>query len=220
MSKVHVKKDDNVVVLSGKDKGKKGKILQVLPGKNKVLIDGINIRNIQKRQLRSLIGIIPQEPFLFSGNIEDNIRLGNLKINSEQVQRAAIYVGADEFISQLPDGYKENVQELGSRLSTGQKQLISFARASVFNPQIIIFDEATANVDAETLTNIRDSLKRIKGERTSIIIAHHLSTVTDADKIVVLHKCLQCEQIARLQLHRRYRCNVIGTQNEVWIAGR
>ncbi len=156
--------------------------------KGEILIDGINIRNIQKSQLRSLIGIIPQEPFLFSGNIEDNIRLGNLKIDSEQIHRAATYVGADKFISQLPNGYKENVYEAGAKLSTGQKQLISFARACVFNPQIIILDEATANVDAETTTEIRNTLKRIKRKRTTIIIAHHLSTVTDTDKIVVLHK--------------------------------
>lgn len=155
--------------------------------KGEILIDGVDIRNIQKSQLRSLIGIVPQEPFLFSGNIEDNIRLANSKINSKQVQRAATYVGANKFISQLPDGYKENVQELGSRLSAGQKQLISFARASVFNPQIVVLDEATANVDTETISKIKNTLKKIKGRRTSIIIAHHLSTVRDADKIVVLH---------------------------------
>ncbi len=155
--------------------------------KGKILIDGVDIQNIQKSQLRSLIGIVPQEPFLFSGNIEDNIRLGNSKINSRQVQQAATYVGANKFISQLPNGYKENVQELGWRLSTGQKQLISFARANVFNPQIIVLDEVTANVDTETINKIENILKKIKGRKTSIIIAHHLSTVRDADKIVVLH---------------------------------
>jgi len=156
--------------------------------KGEILIDGINIKNIQKSQLRSLIGIIPQEPFLFSGSIEDNMNLGNSKIDGEQVRRAATYVGAHKFISRLPNGYKENVYETGAKLSTGQKQLISFARACVFNPQIIVLDEATANVDAETTAGIRNTLKRIKRKRTSVIIAHHLSTVTDADKIVVLHK--------------------------------
>ena len=156
--------------------------------KGEILIDGINIRNIQKRQLRSLIGIIPQEPYLFSGSIEDNIRLGNLKINSQQVQEAAIYADAHKFISQLPNGYKENVRELGSRLSTGQKQLISFARACLFNPKVIILDEATANVDAKTISMIEGALRKIKGNKTSIIIAHHLFTVRDADKIIVLHR--------------------------------
>lgn len=155
--------------------------------KGEISIDGVDIRNIEKKQLRSLIGIVPQNPFLFSGSIENNIGLGNLEIDSRQVQRAATYVGADKFISQLPLSYKENVQELGSRLSTGQKQLISFARAAVFNPQIIVLDEATANVDAGTTVKIKDALKKIKGSKTSIVIAHHLSTVRNADKIVVMH---------------------------------
>ena len=152
-----------------------------------ILIDGIDIRNVQKSQLRSLIGIVPQEPFLFSGSIEDNIRLENSRISSQQVRQAASYVGADEFISQLPAGFKQNVQELGSRLSTGQKQLISFARASVFNPQLIVLDEVTANVDVQTVKGIKNTLKKLKGRKTAIIIAHHLSTVREADKIVVLH---------------------------------
>ncbi|MFC1631332.1 HD domain-containing phosphohydrolase, partial [Candidatus Omnitrophota bacterium] len=155
--------------------------------KGQILIDGIDIRNIKKERLRSLIGIVPQNPFLFSGSIEDNIRLGNLAIGNREVQEAASFVGADKFINQLSHGYKENVQELGSRLSTGQKQLISFARTYLSNPQIIVLDEATANVDAETTNAIRNVLKILKGQRTVIVIAHHLSTVREADKIVVLH---------------------------------
>ena len=155
--------------------------------KGEILIDGINIQNIPKSQLRLLIGLVPQNPFIFSGNVVDNIRLGNLKINSGEVKQAANYVGAHKFINQLPDGYKEDMKEKGAMLSTGQKQLISFARAYVFNPQIIVLDEATANVDAETTTMIKNTLKKLKGKRTSIIIAHHLSTIRDADKIIVLH---------------------------------
>lgn len=166
--------------------------------KGEILIDGINIQDIQKSQLRSLIRIVPQEPFLFSGTIKDNIRLGNLEIDNQQVQRAAIYVGAHKFISQLPNGYKENVYETGAKLSTGQKQLISFARACLFNPQIIILDEATANVDAEIITMIENALKRIKGKITSIIIAHHLFTIRNANKIVVLHR----GKIQELGTHR------------------
>ncbi|MFC1698586.1 ABC transporter transmembrane domain-containing protein [Candidatus Omnitrophota bacterium] len=171
--------------------------------KGQILIDGVNIQNINKGKLRSLIGIVPQDPFLFSGSIEDNIKLRNSEIDSQQVQQAAVYVGADKFISQLPHGYKEKVQELGSRLSTGQKQLISFARACLFNPQIIVLDEATANVDAETTNEIKNILKILKGQRTVIVIAHHLSTVRNADRILVLHMGKMREMGTHSQLMKK-----------------
>jgi ATP-binding cassette subfamily B protein len=139
-------------------------------------------------ELRRRFGVVLQDPFLFAGTIEDNIRLGTEWIRKEQVERAAEDVNIADFIRTLPQGFQEPMRERGSTLSTGQKQLISFARALAHNPQFLVLDEATSSVDTETEFRVRDALSRMVEGRTSIIIAHRLSTVQSADKIVVMHK--------------------------------
>ena len=153
-----------------------------------IKIDGVDLRQMDLTELRRRFGVVLQDPFLFSGTVEDNIRLGTAWIRDEQVERAAEDVNIADFIRTLPGGFKEAVRERGSTLSTGQKQLISFARALAHNPQFLILDEATSSVDTETEFRVRDALSRMVEGRTSIIIAHRLSTVQRADKIVVMHK--------------------------------
>lgn len=158
------------------------------PQKGSILIDGIDIRRIPERALRQHIGVVLQDVFLFSGTVRDNITLGNPKITDAEIARAASLVGAASFIEKLPNGYNYAVQERGSALSTGQRQLISFVRAMVYNPKILVLDEATSSVDTETEQLIEVALEKLMQGRTSIIIAHRLSTVQKADKIIVLHK--------------------------------
>jgi ATP-binding cassette, subfamily B, multidrug efflux pump len=129
-----------------------------------------------------------QDPFLFTGTVEDNIRLGSSWIKDEAVERAAEEVNVADFIRSLPDGFKSKMKERGSTLSTGQKQLISFARALAHDPKILILDEATSSVDTETEFRVREALTKMVEGRTSLVIAHRLSTVQRADKIVVMHK--------------------------------
>ena len=155
--------------------------------KGRILIDNIDIRDIDKKSLRRNIGIVLQDVFLFAGDIENNIRLGEDGISIEKVYESAEIVNAHRFIEKLPKGYKEDVQERGSTLSLGQKQLISFARVLAFNPKILILDEATSSVDTETEILIRDALRKLIKNRTSIIIAHRLSTIRYVDKIIVIH---------------------------------
>ena len=155
--------------------------------KGRILIDNIDIRNIDKKSLRRNIGIVLQDVFLFAGDIENNIKLGEEGISIEKVYESAEIVHAHRFIERLPKGYKEDVQERGSTLSLGQKQLISFARVLAFNPKILILDEATSSVDTETEILIRDALRKLIKNRTSIIIAHRLSTIRYVDKIIVIH---------------------------------
>jgi ATP-binding cassette subfamily B protein len=154
----------------------------------RILIDGIDIRKMDKRFLRRQIGMVLQDAFLFAGDIEYNIRLGEAGIPPERVYEAAQQVNAHAFIEKLPRGYREEVQERGSTLSLGQKQLISFARALAFDPRIVILDEATSSVDTETELLIRDAFSRLIRGRTSIIIAHRLSTIRYVDKIMVIDK--------------------------------
>lgn len=156
--------------------------------RGRILVDGIDIRELDLADLRGLFGLVLQEVHLFSGTIASNIRLGNDAISDEEVRRAARAVHADRFIARLPDGYASPVAERGATLSTGQKQLLSFARALAFNPRILILDEATAHVDTETELLIRDALRTLMRGRTTIAIAHRLSTIQDMDKILVLHK--------------------------------
>jgi ATP-binding cassette subfamily B multidrug efflux pump len=132
--------------------------------------------------------VVLQDPFLFSGTIEDNIRLGSDWVSEQAIQRAAEDVNVADFIRTLPDGFKEKMRERGSTLSTGQKQLISFARALAHEPQVLILDEATSSVDTETEFRVRDALSRMVEGRTSVIVAHRLSTIQRADKIIVMHK--------------------------------
>ena len=153
-----------------------------------ILIDGIDIRKLNKRELRKYISIVLQDVFLFSGTIRSNISMDNAEISDEQVRIAAKLVGADKFIEALPNKYDEIVMERGATLSVGQKQLISFARALAYNPQILILDEATSSIDTETETLIQKAIERLLVGRTAIVIAHRLSTIQNADKIIVMHK--------------------------------
>jgi ATP-binding cassette, subfamily B, multidrug efflux pump len=156
--------------------------------KGAIKIDGVDIKEMDLSDLRRRFGIVLQDPFLFTGTIEGNIRLGSKWITDEQVAQAAQDVNLADFIHTLPRGFKEEVHERGSTLSTGQKQLISFARALAHNPKILILDEATSSVDTETEFKVRDALSRMIEGRTSVVIAHRLSTVQRADQIIVMHK--------------------------------
>ncbi|HSM85303.1 MAG TPA: ABC transporter ATP-binding protein [Candidatus Limnocylindrales bacterium] len=156
--------------------------------KGAIRIDGVDIREMDLKDLRRRFGVVLQDPFLFSGTIENNIRLGSDWITDEQIEAAAENVNVAEFIRTLPQEFKEPVLERGSTLSTGQKQLISFARALAHDPKILVLDEATSSVDTETELRVRDALTRMVEGRTSVIIAHRLSTIQRADKIIVMHK--------------------------------
>jgi len=153
-----------------------------------ITIDGVDIRAMDLTDLRRRFGVVLQDPFLFTGTIEENIRLGTEGIDQRRIERAAEDVNVADFIRSLPDGFQSAVQERGSTLSTGQKQLISFARALAHDPKILILDEATSSVDTETEMRVRDALTRLVEGRTSLVIAHRLSTIQRADKIIVLHK--------------------------------
>jgi ATP-binding cassette subfamily B multidrug efflux pump len=146
------------------------------------------VRELDLTDLRRQFGVVLQDPFLFTGTVEQNIRLGSEHITDEQVARAAEDVNLADFIRSLPGGFKEPVHERGSTLSTGQKQLISFARALAHNPKILVLDEATSSVDTETELRVREALTRLVEGRTSLVIAHRLSTIQRADKIIVMHK--------------------------------
>ncbi len=157
--------------------------------KGAVLVDGIDVREVRQKDLRQHVGAVLQDPFIFSGTIASNIRLHEQHISDEQVRRAAEYVNAAHFIEQLPHQYNEEVRERGAGLSVGQKQLLAFARAIAFNPEILlILDEATSSVDTETEVLIQDALNKLMLNRTSIIIAHRLSTIRNVDRIIVMHK--------------------------------
>ena len=153
-----------------------------------IRIDGVDIRDMDLADLRRRYGVVLQDPFLFSGTVADNIRLGSRWIADSSIEDAAEQVNVADFIRSLPGGFSEEVKERGSTLSTGQKQLISFARALAHNPKILILDEATSSVDTETEFRVRDALTRMVAGRTSIMIAHRLSTVQRANKIIVMHK--------------------------------
>jgi ATP-binding cassette, subfamily B, multidrug efflux pump len=153
-----------------------------------IRIDGVDIKEMSLPDLRRRFGVVLQDPFLFTGTIEGNIRLGTDWISDEQVRQATEDVNLADFVHNLPNTYKEEVRERGSTLSTGQKQLISFARALAHSPKILILDEATSSVDTETEFKVRDALGKMVQGRTSIIIAHRLSTIQRADKIIVMHK--------------------------------
>lgn len=154
----------------------------------KILLDGVDVRNYELGTLRKHIGVVLQDVFLFSDTIFYNITLGNPDITKEQVMYAAELVGAKRFIERLPGGLDYNVKERGATLSVGQRQLISFVRAMVYNPEIIILDEATSSVDTETEELIQDAIDKMMRGRTSIVIAHRLSTIQKADQIIVLHQ--------------------------------
>lgn len=154
----------------------------------RIYIDGVDIRELSKKQLRSAIGQMQQDVFIFEGTIESNIRLYNEEITSEEVQAAAEYVNASHFIEKLPKGYDEPVSERGSTFSAGERQLLSFARTLAHKPSILVMDEATANIDTETELLIQEALEKLMKGRTTIMVAHRLSTIQHADCIMVMHK--------------------------------
>lgn len=156
------------------------------PVQGKVTIDGIDIRDITLESLRNQVGLVMQDTFIFAGSIKDNIRYGKLDASHEEIVKVAKAVHAHDFIMSLPDGYDTQVEERGNMLSMGQRQLLSFARALLSNPKILILDEATASIDTETELKIQDALKVLLKGRTSFMIAHRLSTIRNADEIIVL----------------------------------
>lgn len=156
--------------------------------RGEILIDGINIKDMDIGDLRRNIASVLQDVFLFTGDIKSNIRLNNHEISDEDIIKASKYVNADKFIHKLPEKYNSYVNERGSTFSQGERQLIAFARAIAFNPPILVLDEATSNIDTETESLIQDALEKITKDRTTIVVAHRLSTIKNADKIIVLHK--------------------------------
>src|SRR5262245_25401599 len=153
-----------------------------------VLVDGIDVREWDVKALRRSIGVVLQDVFLFSGTVEENLRLGDARISRERIEVAARQVHAHSFIERLPGGYGSEVRERGAGFSVGEKQLLSFARCLAFDPHILVLDEATSSVDTDTELLIQDALRRLMTGRTSLVIAHRLSTIQDVDRIVVLHK--------------------------------
>ncbi len=182
------------------------------PSTGRILVDGHDLREVSAESLRSQMGIVPQEAFLFSGTIAENIAFGRPDAGDEHVREAAAAVGADQFISELPHGYDTEVGERGAQLSSGQRQLIAFARALIADPRILVLDEATSNVDLHTEGRIEAGLRRLLAGRTSIVIAHRLSTIRQAGRIVVLegghiveqgtHEELVCAGGRYFQLYR------------------
>ena len=156
--------------------------------KGNIYIDGVDIRRLSKKQLRSAIGQMQQDVFVFEGNVEYNIRLHNEDISLEEIKEAAEYVNASHFIEKLPAGYSEPVTERGSTFSAGERQLLSFARTLAHKPGILVMDEATANIDTETELLIQEALEKLMQGRTTIMVAHRLSTIQHADCIMVMHK--------------------------------
>ena len=156
--------------------------------KGEILLDGIDIRNLRIEDLRQQFALVLQDNALFSGTIEKNITLGNPEITMDKILESAIEVGADSFISKLPDGYQTVLRERGASLSLGQRQLLCFVRAKVYDPKILVLDEATSSIDSESEDLISKACERMMKDRTSIVIAHRLSTIQSADKILVMHK--------------------------------
>jgi ATP-binding cassette subfamily B protein len=155
--------------------------------RGRILLDGVDVKEWDLRELRENFAVVLQDVFLFSGSIEGNIRLGKSQISDERVRWAAHEVHADGFIERLPEGYQSEVKERGAGLSVGQKQLISFARALAFDPALLILDEATSSIDTETEQLIQQAIERVMMNRTSIVVAHRLSTIQRADRIIVMH---------------------------------
>ncbi len=178
----------------------------------RILVNGRDVRDYDLDTLRALCGVVLQDVFLFSGSVHDNITLNNHSISRERVVEASVSVGADRFITRLPDGYNYNVRERGATLSLGQRQLIAFARVMTYNPKVLVLDEATANIDTESEEVIQQAVETVMSGRTSIIIAHRLSTIQKADHILVLskgrvvetgtHEELLAAQGAYFQLHQ------------------
>jgi ABC-type multidrug transport system fused ATPase/permease subunit len=159
-----------------------------------IRINGEDIRDLKQRALRSLMVTVQQDPFIFSGTVAENIRLGEERITEDRMRRASRIVHAAGFIEALPEQYETRLVEKGENLSTGQKQLLAFARAMAHDPEILVLDEATANIDTPTEALIQSAIAELTRKRTSIIIAHRLSTIQNADKILVLHRGEKAEE--------------------------
>ncbi len=187
-----IKKGETVAIVGATGSGKTtiiNLICKFYEYKNgKITIDNVDLNEINEESLRQKIALVMQDVFLFSRSIKDNIRLGDNSISDEDVRKAALAIGAEDFILRTPSGYETVVSERGTNLSSGERQLISFARAFVANPELLILDEATSNIDSQTEEVITNALDKLLKDRTSIIIAHRLSTIQRADKIIVLHK--------------------------------
>jgi len=187
-----VREGETVAIVGATGAGKTS-LLHLLEGfydveEGAIFVDGTDIREMDLTHLRSQIGLVMQDTFLFSGDIRENIRMGNMKIGDEKVREVARGVNAEKFIQRLPEGYRTKVGEGGQMLSAGERQLLAFARALSINPKILILDEATSHVDPETERLIQEGLSRLLKGRTAVVIAHRLSTIQHADRIVVLHK--------------------------------
>jgi ATP-binding cassette subfamily B multidrug efflux pump len=157
------------------------------PTAGSIRVDGVDLRTVTQGSLRKQMGMVLQDPFLFNGSVKENILFGRLDASNEDVIAAAQAVGAHDFIVRLKNGYETSVEEGGATLSVGQRQLISFARALLADPRILILDEATSSVDTQTEQIIQKALATLLKGRTSFVIAHRLSTITNADKIIVIH---------------------------------
>ncbi|HLO27124.1 MAG TPA: ABC transporter ATP-binding protein [Geobacteraceae bacterium] len=192
------------VALVGETGGGKTTVTRLLSrlyevNRGSITIDGTDIREIPHRELRKNIGVVLQDPYLFTGTIGYNISLGDDEAG-QRVQQAAAVVGADRFIARLPRGFEEEVRERGVNFSAGERQLISFARAVAFDPEILVLDEATASVDTEAERLIQDGLRGLMAGRTSLVVAHRLSTIQDADRIVVVHRGEKVEEGSHQEL--------------------
>jgi ATP-binding cassette subfamily B protein len=168
--------------------------------RGEILLDGVDVRRYDVHDLRRQFGIVLQDPFLFSGTLETNVRLGNEEIGPERVEAALREVGLGSLLNTLPEGIQTNVSERGATFSVGQRQLISFARALAHNPRFLILDEATSSVDTKTEVMIREALDRLLEGRTAMVIAHRLSTIQHADRILVFHKGKLREQGSHQEL--------------------
>ena len=164
------------------------------PTHGQIFLDGLPIGKTSIKELRSRIGLVLQDVFLFSQDVGYNVHLGASQIDQKKIQEACERVGADRFIEQLEGGYGQPLGERGTKLSVGERQLISFARALAFDPEILVLDEATSSVDSEIEERIEVATQKLLKGRTSLIIAHRLSTIQNADRIVVLHRGAVCEQ--------------------------
>ncbi len=172
-------------------------------GRGQVLLDGVDLREWDLRTLRRHVGLVPQDVFLFTGSVEENLRLDDGRVPIEVVERAAEMANARPFITALPNGYQELIRERGANLSQGQRQLLAIARALVYNPAVLVLDEATSSVDPESEALIQEAMGRLLQGRTSVVIAHRLSTVQKADRIIVLHKGKVREEGTHQALLRR-----------------